>query len=50
MTDTPFEIYTASGLEPVANAFKANFEDGLEHGAQFCVYQNGKVLVDLKGG
>jgi len=33
MTDTPFETYVASGLEPVADAFKANFEEGLEHGA-----------------
>ena len=50
MTDTPFDVFTAPGLDPVAEAFKANFEDGLEHGAQFCVYKNGELLVDLKGG
>jgi len=50
MTDTPYNIFTVSGLEPVADAFKANFENGLEHGAQFCVFQNGELLVDLKGG
>jgi CubicO group peptidase (beta-lactamase class C family) len=50
MTDTPFDIFVAPGLEPVANAFKANFEDGLELGAQFCAYRNGELLVDFKGG
>lgn len=50
MTDTPFDIYAASGLEPVTEAFKANFDEGLEHGAQFCVFQNGELLLDLKGG
>jgi len=50
MTETPFDNFTASGFDPVANAFKANFDDGLEHGAQFCVFQNGELLVDLKGG
>ena len=50
MTDTPFDIFTTSGLEPVAQAFKENFNNGLEHGAQFCVFQKGKLLVDVKGG
>ena len=50
MTDTPFDIFTKSGFEPTANAFKANFENDLEHGAQFCVFQKGELLVDLKGG
>nr|AID57585.1 esterase beta-lactamase [uncultured bacterium] len=50
MTDTPFDIFTASGLEPVAEAFKANFDNDLEHGAQFCVYRDGELLIDLKGG
>ena len=50
MTDTPFDIFTVSGLEPVAQAFKDNFENNLEHGAQFCVFQKGELLVDLKGG
>lgn len=50
MTDTPFETYARSGLEPVIDAFKANFTEGLEHGVQFCVFQNGELLIDLKGG
>lgn len=50
MTDTPFDVYAKSGLEPVVTAFKANFENELEHGAQFSVFQNGELLVDLKGG
>lgn len=50
MTLTPFETFTQNGLEPVSEAFKANFENELELGAQFCAYQNGELLVDLKGG
>lgn len=50
MTSIPFDIFAASGFEVVADAFKANFEDGLEHGAQFYVFQNGKPLIDMKGG
>ena len=50
MTDTSFDIFTKPGFEPTAEAFKANFENELEHGAQFCVFQNGELLVDLKGG
>ncbi len=50
MTDTPFEIFTQTGFAPVADAFTANFFDGGELGAQFCVYQNGTLLADLKGG
>jgi len=50
MTDTPFDLFTKPGLDPVADAFTANFEKGLEHGAQFCIFQNGELLVDLKGG
>ena len=50
MTDTPFETFAVSGLDPVIDAFKANFEDGLEHGAQFCIFRDGDLLVDLKGG
>lgn len=50
MTDTPFDIRVESGFEPVADAFKANFEDGLEHGAAFCVVQDGQTIINLKGG
>lgn len=50
MTDTPFEIFTQNGFAPVAEAFRANFEDDLELGAQFCAYRGGELLIDLKGG
>ena len=50
MTETPFDTFIKSGFENAANAFKANFADGLELGAQFCAYQNGALLLDLKGG
>ena len=50
MTDTPFEFFIETGFDRVAEAFAANFTDESELGAQFCVYQNGTLLVDLKGG
>lgn len=50
MTDTPFETFAAPGLQPVIDAFKANFEQDLEHGAQFCAFKNGELLVDISGG
>ncbi|MGB0908061.1 MAG: serine hydrolase domain-containing protein [Maricaulaceae bacterium] len=50
MTDTPFTLDVAPGFEAVADVFRANFEDGGELGAQFCVLKNGQPLVDLKGG
>ena len=50
MTETPFDTFIKSGFENGANAFKANFADGLELGAQFCAYQSGALLLDLKGG
>jgi len=50
MIDTPFKTYAPSGFEPVTDAFKANFENDLEHGAQFCVFQKGELLVDIMGG
>lgn len=50
MTDTPFDIYVAPGFEPVVDAFKANFTDGIEHAAGFSVVRDGEVIIDLKGG
>jgi len=50
MTDTPFTTFTPPGFEDVTAAFKANFEDGLEHGAQFCAYKDGELIADLTGG
>ncbi len=37
------------GFGAVADAFRANFE-GVEHGAAFCLYVDGKKVVDLTGG
>jgi len=45
--------YVARGLEPVRDAFAANFErtgDYAEVGAALCVYLRGEVVVDLWGG
>lgn len=50
MSDTPFENFTEIGFVSVAEAFAANFSEEFELGAQFCVYQNGVLLADLKGG
>lgn len=50
MTEIPFTTYTRSGLETAEAAFKANFEDDGELGAQFCAFQNGRLLVDFHGG
>ena len=50
MTDTPFTLNVADGFGPVADAFRANFADDLEIGAQFCVYKDGQPLVQLTGG
>jgi CubicO group peptidase (beta-lactamase class C family) len=38
------------GWEKVADAFRANFDDGKEHGAAVAVYKDGRPVVDLWGG
>jgi CubicO group peptidase (beta-lactamase class C family) len=38
------------GWEPVADAFRANFDDGKELGAAVAVYRGGVPVVDLWGG
>jgi len=48
--DIPFTNYTRPELASVEAAFVKNFTDGEEIGAQFCAYQNGRLLVDLCGG
>ncbi len=50
MTDTPFDLETHPQFSAVKDAFTANFDDSGEHGAAFCAYQNGELIVDLKGG
>jgi CubicO group peptidase (beta-lactamase class C family) len=37
-------------FEPVAEAFQANFDEGMEVGASCCVYIDGKPVVDIWGG
>ena len=46
----PFDNFTKAGFEKAQAAFTANFEAALELGAQFCAYQNGELILDLKGG
>ena len=46
----PFDNFTQTGFEKAEKAFQSNFEAELELGAQFCAYQNGELLLDLKGG
>lgn len=50
MTDTPFDIFAVAGLETAVSAFKTNFSDDDELGAQFCLMRDGETLLDLKGG
>jgi CubicO group peptidase (beta-lactamase class C family) len=38
------------GFEAVRQAFAANFEDGTETGAAFCLHVGGRNVVDLHGG
>jgi CubicO group peptidase (beta-lactamase class C family) len=48
--DRPVQGWTAPGWEPVAEAFEANFAEGLETGAAFACYHRGRLVVDLWGG
>ncbi len=50
MTDIPFDITAPPGMETVSQAFKDNFLEGGDLGAQFCVYKEGNLLLDFKGG
>ncbi|MBL4855036.1 MAG: beta-lactamase family protein [Robiginitomaculum sp.] len=50
INDFPVSGHVADGFEPVRSAFVANFADGFEAGAGFCVYKDGECLVDLIGG
>lgn len=46
----PISSHISAGFEPVEREFHALFDEGLEHGARFCLYQNGEPLIDLIGG
>ncbi len=47
---TKISGWVAPGFETVYEAFKANFDDGLEAGAAFSAYHRGEKVVDLWGG
>ncbi len=50
MANTPITDQSKAGFEPVAEAFRKNFDDGLELGAGFAAYLDGELIVDLHGG
>lgn len=50
MTDNPISGFTAPGLEPVREAFEANFTEDKELGAGFTAYMDGECVVQLFGG
>jgi len=50
MADTPFTLDVPEAFGPVADAFRANFADDLEIGAQFAAVRNGRPLLSLTGG
>ena len=42
--------FTEAGWESVREAFEQNFTEGLDIGASFSVYHQGRCVVDLYGG
>ncbi|WP_433936315.1 serine hydrolase domain-containing protein [Sorangium cellulosum] len=42
--------FVADGWATVADTFRANIKDGTDLGAAFCVYVDGRAVVDLWGG
>ena len=40
----------SEGYEPVVEAFKHNFEEGLEVGSSFAAYVGHELVVELYGG
>jgi CubicO group peptidase (beta-lactamase class C family) len=50
MSDIPIDGICAPGFEAVRDAFEANFRERGDVGAGVCVYQHGRVVVDLWGG
>jgi len=44
------EGFVKQGWEAVETAFRANFDEELEFGAQMAVYHRGELVVDLVGG
>jgi len=50
INDLPISGHVADGFEAVRDVFIANFTDGQEAGAGFCVFKDGECIVDLIGG
>lgn len=50
MTDIDIRGVCPPQYEAVREAFAANFEDGEELGARFCLAQDGQIVVDLSAG
>ncbi|MCI0635210.1 MAG: beta-lactamase family protein [Actinobacteria bacterium] len=46
----PIHGFVADGFERVREAFEANWERRGEVGAALCVYRDGRLVVDLRGG
>jgi len=44
------DVLVEPGFGPVADAFRANFDDHDDVGAACCVYLDGRPVVDLWGG
>ena len=42
--------FVRPGFEAAAEAFRQNFEDGLEAGAALCVLRRGEPLLDIWAG
>ena len=49
MTDI-ISAHIENGLEPVRDAFKANFDEGLEVGASVCIIKDDQIIAKLHGG
>ena len=49
MTEIPYQIYAENKFFSVIDTFKSNFESKQDHGAQFCAYKNGELILDLQG-
>ena len=50
MSDVQIRGLCPPSFEAVRTAFSANFDNGGELGARFCLAQDGEIVVDLMGG
>lgn len=47
---SPLAGQSSASFEGVRKAFAANLDEGIDHGAAFCVVRHGEVVCDLWGG